>query len=74
MLVITRKLNEKIRIGDDVVIHICRLSGGSVRVGIEAPRELRILRDELTEREQTADTVSLCVAGPQQNGGPIHES
>jgi carbon storage regulator CsrA len=47
MLVLTRKLQEQIRIGDDVVVTILQVRGQSVRVGIEAPRNVRVLRAEL---------------------------
>lgn len=50
MLVLSRKSGEKIHIGNDVVIEIKRITGSRVTVAIEAPREVRILRAELTEK------------------------
>ena len=47
MLVLTRKQNEQIRIGEDIVITIVRTKGKAVRVGIQAPEHLSILRGEL---------------------------
>lgn len=47
MLVLTRKLEEQIRIGDDITISILRVKGNTVRVGIEAPRAVRVVRGEL---------------------------
>lgn len=47
MLVLSRHEQETIRIGDDIVISIQRISGNRVVVGIEAPREVRIVRGEL---------------------------
>ncbi|HEY6801548.1 MAG TPA: carbon storage regulator [Agromyces sp.] len=48
MLVLTRKSNERVLIGDDVVITILEVRGdSSVRIGIEAPRERRIQREEI---------------------------
>lgn len=47
MLVLTRKMNEQIRIGDDVTITIVRVKGNTVRIGIEAPRTTRVVRGEL---------------------------
>ncbi|MEM9658156.1 MAG: carbon storage regulator [Planctomycetota bacterium] len=47
MLVLTRKQNEKICIGDDVTITVVRTKGKSVRLGIEAPQEMRVLRGEI---------------------------
>ena len=51
MLVLSRKPGERILIGDDIVITIVRATGGSVRVGIEAPPDVVILREEVKERE-----------------------
>lgn len=50
MLVLTRKKNTSIRIGDQIVIHVIRTGGGSVRLGIEAPGHLRVVRGELALR------------------------
>lgn len=47
MLVLTRKLQEKIRIGDQITITILRTKGKSVRLGIEAPMEVPVVRGEL---------------------------
>ena len=51
MLVLTRKLEEQIRIGDDIIISIVRLKGNTVRIGIEAPREIRVVRGELPRHD-----------------------
>lgn len=47
MLVLNRKENEEIQIGNNVVIKIISVSDGTVKLGIEAPKELPILRGEL---------------------------
>ena len=47
MLVLSRKEGERIKLGDEVVLTIVRLSGDNVRVGIDAPAEMVVLRDEL---------------------------
>ena len=47
MLVLSRKQNERIRVGDSVVVTIVRVSGDKVRIGIEAPPNVKVLRDEL---------------------------
>jgi carbon storage regulator CsrA len=52
MLVLTRKANEQIQIGDNVVITILQVKGQSVRIGIEAPREVRVLRSELPRADE----------------------
>jgi carbon storage regulator len=47
MLVLTRKCQEKIRIGDSVCVTVFHIKGKAVRLGIEAPANVRILRGEL---------------------------
>lgn len=47
MLVLSRKERERIHLGDNITVTIVRVSGDQVRVGIDAPKEIRILRDEL---------------------------
>jgi carbon storage regulator len=47
MLVLSRKVGERILIGDNVCVTVVRLSGGVVRLGIDAPREMAVVRDEL---------------------------
>ncbi len=55
MLVLTRKANEQIQIGDDIKITLVRIRGNTVRIGIEAPRDIRVVRGELEEREKQFD-------------------
>lgn len=50
MLVLTRKAGEGIIIGDDIRITVVELKGGGVRIGIDAPRELKVHRQEVFER------------------------
>ena len=47
MLVLTRKLMEKLFIGDNICITVVRLEGGQVRLGIDAPRDVTVVRAEL---------------------------
>ena len=47
MLVLSRKLSERIRIGDNIVIQIIRIGPGTVRIGIDAPHDVTISREEL---------------------------
>jgi carbon storage regulator len=59
MLVLTRKLMEKLFIGDDICVTVVRLEGGQVRLGIEAPREVPVFRQELltnAEKPKSPDT------------------
>jgi carbon storage regulator len=52
MLVLTRKVNEKIKIGDDIIISILEIGKGGVRVGIEAPRSVSVHRQEVYDKIQ----------------------
>ncbi|QEG41619.1 carbon storage regulator [Roseimaritima ulvae] len=47
MLVLSRKLNEKIQLGDNITVTVLRVQGNTIRLGIDAPRDVRILRGEL---------------------------
>ena len=47
MLVLTRKLQQQIKIGDQITVTILRVKGNTVRVGIDAPRDVRVVRGEL---------------------------
>ncbi|WP_192483194.1 MULTISPECIES: carbon storage regulator [Cysteiniphilum] len=47
MLLLTRKANQCIIINDDIVIKICDISRGQVKIGIKAPQDVKIMRQEL---------------------------
>ena len=47
MLVLSRKETERIRLGDSIVVTVVRVAGDKVRLGIEAPPDVLVLRDEL---------------------------
>ena len=49
MLILSRKTFESILIGDDIRVTIVRIDGNQIRIGIEAPRDVVIRRDELVE-------------------------
>ena len=52
MLVLSRRERERIRLGDSIVVTVVRVAGDKVRLGIEAPLDVRVLRDELEPRVQ----------------------
>jgi carbon storage regulator CsrA len=66
MLVLTRKQKETIKIGDNITITILRLKGQAVRVGIEAPLDVRVLRGELP-----AETQPETASGSEINEEPV---
>lgn len=54
MLVLTRKLKQQIKIGDQITVTILRVKGQTVRLGIEAPRDVRVVRSELPPEGEAA--------------------
>jgi carbon storage regulator len=56
MLVLSRKESERIKLGDSIVLTVVRVSGDKVRIGIQAPADMLVLREELeahsTRREE----------------------
>lgn len=52
MLVLSRKVGEKIEIGNDITIQVLRITGNQVRLGIEAPQDVNIRRGELDEDDE----------------------
>lgn len=55
MLVLTRKAGETIRIGDDIFVTVEWVDGNRVSLGIEAPRDVKILRGEIDDRRTKAE-------------------
>ncbi|MEW4488746.1 carbon storage regulator [Thalassoglobus sp. JC818] len=53
MLVLSRKPGERILIGEDIAVTVVRIGPNTVRIGIDAPREMNIVRDELCDGEAT---------------------
>ena len=62
MLVLSRKESQRIRLGNSIVITIVKISGDKVRVGIEAPSDVLVLRDELEAHEAPAVAKQLAPA------------
>jgi carbon storage regulator CsrA len=55
MLVLSRKVNEQIVIGDQIRITVVSIRGNQVRIGFEAPHDVPILREELLSARETAE-------------------
>jgi carbon storage regulator len=52
MLILTRRTGESLRIGDDVEVTVMAVNGSQVRIGIKAPRNIAVDREEIAERKQ----------------------
>jgi carbon storage regulator len=51
MLVLSRKVGEKILIGDHISVTVVRVAHGTVRIGVEAPDDLAIVREEIKDQQ-----------------------
>ena len=63
MLVLTRKLDESIVIGNDIVIKVVSIAGNQVHLGISAPREVPIYRQEVYEQVESGNREAVNTAG-----------
>jgi len=61
MLVLSRRESERIRLGDSIVVTVVKVAGDRVRLGIEAPADVLVLRGELERRRAT---MPLMLAAP----------
>ena len=58
MLVLSRKEGERLKLGDSIVITVVKVAGDKVRLGIEAPPNVLVLRDELELHEQEPESIA----------------
>lgn len=64
MLVLTRKRDEVIQIGDNIVIKILKTGKGAIKIGVDAPENIRVIRGELIEEQTQSDAID-CGASTQ---------
>ena len=55
MLVLTRRTNETLMVGNDVTVTVLGVKGNQVRIGVNAPREVAVHREEIYERIKTEE-------------------
>lgn len=70
MLVLSRRQSEKIKLGDSIVVTVVRLAGDKVRLGIEAPADMLVLRAELDDQpleDRPLDVTDAAVTKPLGN-------
>ena len=60
MLVLSRKVGERIQLGDQITVTLVKIQGNTVRIGIEAPPNMTVVREELTKRA-TGDAIAVSV-------------
>jgi carbon storage regulator len=70
MLVLTRKYNQSIMLGDDIEVVIVDIKGDQVKIGIKAPRTLTILRKEIF-KEITDENIEATKATPEHVGAAL---
>ncbi|MDG9729953.1 carbon storage regulator CsrA [Ignatzschineria sp. RMDPL8A] len=58
MLILTRKVGEKLIIDDNIEVVILEIKGNQIRVGIEAPKEISIFREEVYEKIQAEQVIN----------------
>jgi len=59
VLVVTRKVGERILIGDKIAVTVVKIGNGGVRIGIDAPAEMAIVREELAEQLRQAERLAI---------------
>ncbi len=73
MLILTRKKDEAIRLGEDIRIVLVQIKGGQVRLGIECPSTMRVLREELYEAVRQENVKAVSVAPKDLSLLPRHK-
>lgn len=68
MLVVSRKVGERILIGDKITVTVVKIGNSGVRIGIEAPKEMAVVREELAEQLRRADMLAIETAQRSQLG------
>lgn len=73
MLILTRRVGETIVIGDDVIITVLGIKGNQVRIGINAPKDVSVHREEIYQRiqQEKNTTQTTAAAKPEDTAAPV---
>jgi carbon storage regulator len=66
VLVLSRKVDQRLHLGDDITLTVLSIDGDRVKLGIEAPRAVAVLRHEVFEQIQTANLLAASMAATQR--------
>ena len=67
MLILSRKLDEKIKIGNDITITIIDVHGDQVKIGVEAPKNVKVFRQEVFDAIQTENKAAVVYKEKENN-------
>jgi len=65
MLILSRRLGESVTIGDDIVVTVVGVSGNQIRLGISAPKAVRVLREEIYKAIQKENQTAATASNPE---------
>ena len=67
MLILSRKIDEKIKIGNDITITLIDVHGDQVKIGVEAPKDVKVFRQEVFDAIQNENKAAVVVAEETDN-------
>ena len=71
MLILSRKIDEKIKIGDNITITLIDVHGDQVKIGVEAPKDVKVFRQEVFDAIQNENKAAVVVTQESQSQSAI---